>query len=434
MTEPNDSRVGLYIDFDNIVISRYQQLHGRQAFQRDGIRDFDRTSPGADPEIAARLAAATVDFDAIVDFAASFGTIVVNRAYADWSVPVNASYQRQLMSRAVDLTQLFTTTTRGTKNGADIRLAVDVVEDLFRLPDLTHVIIVAGDSDYIALAQKSKRLGRFVVGIGVAGSSSTSLAAACDEFEHYDSLPGIERVPDAQTTRPAAGAAAAGGRQGGSRRRGAAGAAGGASAAPAVSEGPDAAASSETAEALVAPVAPVASDVAAPAKAPARSRRAKSTAQAPAASEPASDAPRASVADPGPVPDDAVPDDAAPVKKAPARSRRVTVPMFSHAEEPDFDDQYGEYPADVADPADEVDPQEVATELLRRALQIGHAKGDADEWLNTGTVKNQMRRMDPSFNEKPLGFRSFSDFLSSRSDIAELEEDGSQRLIRLRSV
>ena len=32
MTEQNDARVGLYIDFDNIVISRYQQLHGRNAF------------------------------------------------------------------------------------------------------------------------------------------------------------------------------------------------------------------------------------------------------------------------------------------------------------------------------------------------------------------------------------------------------------------
>jgi hypothetical protein len=77
------------------------------------------------------------------------------------------------------------------------------------------------------------------------------------------------------------------------------------------------------------------------------------------------------------------------------------------------------------------DAQTVATELLVRALQIGHAKGDADEWLNTGSVKNQMRRMDPSFNEKPLGFRSFTDFLASRDDVAELAEDGQQRLIRL---
>ncbi|TFC93088.1 MULTISPECIES: NYN domain-containing protein [Cryobacterium] len=335
MTEPNDARVGLYIDFDNIVISRYQQLHGRNAFQRDGIRNFDRSIADADPVIAARLNAATVDFNAIIDFAASFGTLVVNRAYADWSVPVNASYQRQLMSRAVDLTQLFTTTTRGTKNGADIRLAVDVVEDLFRLPDLTHVIIIAGDSDYIALAQKSKRLGRFVVGIGVAGSTSTSLAAACDEFEDYDSLPGIAKVT------PSAPAVAATVDKHPSGRK---------AAAPAVAD-----------------------------------------------------------AQPEPTP-------------MPARNLTM-VPMFSHTEESPFDEP---------EPADDIDPQTIATELLVRALQIGHAKGDDDEWLNTGSVKNQMRRMDPSFNEKPLGFRSFTDFLSSRSGVAELQEDGPHRLIRLR--
>ena len=335
MTEPNDARVGLYIDFDNIVISRYQQLHGRNAFQRDGIRNFDRSSSDADPVVATRLNAATVDFNAIIDFAASFGTLVVNRAYADWSVPVNASYQRQLMSRAVDLTQLFTTTTRGTKNGADIRLAVDVVEDLFRLPDLTHVIIIAGDSDYIALAQKSKRLGRFVVGIGVAGSTSTSLAAACDEFEDYDSLPGIAKVT------PSAPAAAA------------------------------------TAE-----------------KQPSGRKSAE---------------PVVVVAQP---------------ETTPITARNMTmVPMFSHTEDSPFDEP---------EPAEDIDPQTIATELLVRALQIGHAKGDDDEWLNTGSVKNQMRRMDPSFNEKPLGFRSFTDFLSSRSDVAELQEDGPHRLIRLR--
>jgi len=331
MTESNDGRVGLYIDFDNIVISRYQQLHGRNAFQRDGIRDFDKSSRDADPEVAARLAAATVDFNAIIDFAASFGALVVNRAYADWSVPVNANYQRQLMSRAVDLTQLFTATTRGTKNGADIRLAVDVVEDLFRLPDLTHVIIVAGDSDYIALAQKSKRLGRFVVGIGVAGSTSTSLAAACDEFEDYDSLPGIVKV---------------------------------------TATAPPAAATAE----------------------PKSGKKASETA------------------------------DAQPKAAASSARRFSTNPMFSHTEDSQFDEP---------EPADNIDPQTIATELLVRALQIGHAKGDADEWLNTGTVKNQMRRMDPSFNEKQLGYRSFTDFLSSRSDQAELKEDGPQRLIRL---
>ena len=103
---------------------------------------------------------------------------------------MNADYRGQLVSRAVDLVQLFPTAAYA-KNGADIRLAVDAVEDMFRLPDLTHVVIVAGDSDYIPLAQRCKRLGRYVVGVGVAGSTSRALAAACDEFVIYDALPGI---------------------------------------------------------------------------------------------------------------------------------------------------------------------------------------------------------------------------------------------------
>ena len=73
---------------------------------------------------------------------------MLTRAYADWSADVNAEYRGQLVGRAVDLVQLFPAAAYA-KNGADIRLAVDAVEDMFRLPDLTHVVIVAGDSDYM---------------------------------------------------------------------------------------------------------------------------------------------------------------------------------------------------------------------------------------------------------------------------------------------
>ena len=46
-------------------------------------------------------------------------------------------------------------------------------------------------------------------------------------------------------------------------------------------------------------------------------------------------------------------------------------------------------------------------------------------------MKSQMRRMDPSFSEKALGYRSFSDFVKSREGIAELDETSTARLIRL---
>lgn len=347
MAELLNSRVAVYLDFDNIVISWYDRVHGRNAYGKDRQRITENPN---DPEVTERLTQATIDVGAIIDYASSFGPLVLTRAYADWSSPVNAIYRSQLVARAVDLVQLFPAAAYA-KNGADIRLAVDAVEDMFRLPDLTHVMIVAGDSDYVPLAQRCKRLGRYVIGVGVAGSTAKSLAAACDEFEAYDSLPGIARQ------KPAAK--------------------------PAVK--------TETkAEAK-------------PAKAAADAAPAKTTPKAKAA------APKTA----------ATPDATA---KAPATKKSSAAASSTGA-------------SDKAKASAAVtDAQAEATNVLERALLLGHDKGEGDDWLHLSAVKTQMRRMDPSFSEKALGYRSFSDFAKSREDIVELEETGHERLIRLREI
>jgi hypothetical protein len=340
------TRVAVYLDFDNIVISRYDQVHGRSQFSRD--RDRARAAEGADRSLPAetveRLRQATVDVGAIIDFASSFGTLVLTRAYADWSNPVNADYRGQLVSRAVDLVQLFPAAAYA-KNGADIRLAVDAVEDMFRLPDLTHVMIVAGDSDYIALAQRCRRLGRYVVGVGVAGSTSRALTAACDEFVTYDALPGVlpvvvpegQRAADVKATKATKATRAAKSDQ--------------AAEAP---DGRDGAGAADVVEVAAAP----------------KGRRRRSAA-------------------------------APPVERVP---------------EPE-----------ELDPEDAMDE---AGHLLERALRLGHEKDDAD-WLHSSAVKSQMKRMDPSFSERALGYRSFSDFLKSLPEVAELDETSTARLVRL---
>ena len=181
-------RVAVYIDFDNVVISRYDNVHGDGAWRRDQARDHRRSLTSNDP-VDVKLAEGEIDISAIIDYAASFGTVALARAYADWSVPANAAYKTPLVNRSIDLVQLFTTS--GLKNGADIRLAVDAVEDLVQHADISHVVFVAGDSDYVPLAQRCKRLGRYVVGIGVAGSTSSALVSACNEFIDYADLPGV---------------------------------------------------------------------------------------------------------------------------------------------------------------------------------------------------------------------------------------------------
>ncbi|MEV8134745.1 NYN domain-containing protein [Microbacterium aurantiacum] len=276
------ARVAVYLDFDNIVMSWYDRVHGRNAYSRDRQKI---AADATDPEIAERLTAATIDVGAIIDYATSFGTLVTTRAYADWSAPVNAEYRSQLVARAVDLVQLFPAAAYA-KNGADIRLAVDAVEDMFRLPDLTHVVIVAGDSDYVPLAQRCKRLGRFVVGVGVAGSTAKSLAAACDQFDSYDALPGVAVPASAEKE-----------------------------------------------------------------STPTRRRGRK------AASDPTAD-------------------------------------------------------------------------LLERALRLESDKEDA-EWQHASAVKSLIKRLDPSFSEKALGHKSFSEFLKAHPAVAETDEAENIVLVRL---
>lgn len=299
MADTSTTGVAVYIDFDNIVISRYDQVHGKGQFHRDKPTQLDD----------GRGTSSNVDLHAILDFASSYGTVVLTRAYADWSVPINSAYRKQLVDRAVDLVQLFAAS--GTKNGADIRLAVDAVEDVSRMPNVTHVLIVAGDSDFIPLAQRLKRLGRYVVAVGVAGATSRSLAAACDELVTYDNLPGITLTVAESTPEP----------------------------------------------------------------------------------EPEAD----------PV------TDAEPRKST---ARKSTSAKKAASNEPD--------------------PRDVASRLLERALRLGHEKDEDAVWLHLAEVKNQMRRMDPSFNEKELGFKTFSEFIKSRKSIAELDESTQVRMIRLK--
>ena len=62
-------------------------------------------------------------------------------------------------------------------------------------------------------------------------------------------------------------------------------------------------------------------------------------------------------------------------------------------------------------------------------MRLGHEKDDAD-WLHSSSVKSQMKRMDPSFSEKTLGFRSFSDFLKSRDELVDLDDSTTALLLR----
>jgi hypothetical protein len=187
----DDPQVAVYLDFDNIVISRYDELHGQGAFKKDKARDLPK-----DADVRRRLTEAHLDIGAIMDYAASFGSVAITRAYADWAIAINGSYDKDLMRSSVDLVQMFPLTS--SKNGADIRLAIDVIDDLSRYPHISHVLVVAGDSDYISLAQRCRRLGRKVIGVGAARSVGRYWELACDEFRYYGNLLTVTSTEEAK--------------------------------------------------------------------------------------------------------------------------------------------------------------------------------------------------------------------------------------------
>lgn len=157
-SQPQENQIAVFIDFENIAL---------------GVES--RSGRGA-----------KIDFARIFNRLNIIGRVVIKRAYADFSR--FTQYREQLMSHAISCIHMFSLKPNAAKNGADIRIAVDVMEALFAYPNLTHIAIISGDSDFTPVVQKVREQGRYVIGIGVRGSVSRYLIQSCNEFIYYGTL------------------------------------------------------------------------------------------------------------------------------------------------------------------------------------------------------------------------------------------------------
>jgi hypothetical protein len=170
--------VALYWDFEN--------LHASLVEERDGAGAY------AKPDGRFRVQEPLVDVRAIVALAAGLGPLAINRAYANWQYL--GRYRDALLQGAIDLVQMFPPGA-AAKNGADIRLCLDAVEDVGRLAHVGTVVVVSGDSDFMPLAQKLKAAGIALAGVGARASTNRHWAASCDAFHYYDTLVAPSPVP-----------------------------------------------------------------------------------------------------------------------------------------------------------------------------------------------------------------------------------------------
>lgn len=184
-SESSSNIVAVYFDFENLHAALYE-------------RDWGGSKSYGDNRYTQQDV--LVNIKAIMDYARSIGDIAIKRAYNNWQW--FSRYREMFNNAGLDLIQIYPKGTRA-KNGADIRLALDALEDVLRYPRITHIIIVSSDSDFVSLAQKLKQSGVSVIGIGVQQATNTFWAQSCDEFKYYDALLGL--AEDVQSATEAGG-------------------------------------------------------------------------------------------------------------------------------------------------------------------------------------------------------------------------------------
>lgn len=162
--------VALYWDFENLHAS---------------LCEARQEGAYSKPDNRFKVQEPLVDVQVVAGLAAELGPLVLHRAYCNWQY--FGRYRDALMQHAVDLVQLFPPG-GAAKNGADIRLCLDAMEDIARAPHIGTVVIVSGDSDYVPLAQKVRAAGRRIVGVGLRAATNRHWAASCDAFHYYDTL------------------------------------------------------------------------------------------------------------------------------------------------------------------------------------------------------------------------------------------------------
>ncbi len=180
----NQDSVALYWDFENLHAGLLDQAQGQGTYLGSRFKPQE----------------VVVDVVAIAEFALSLGPVAINRAFANW-ISFNR-YRVPLLQAAVELIQVFPPGANA-KNGADIKLCLDVMDDMARFPHISTIIVVGGDSDYMPLSYKVKAAGRQLVGIGSQGNTNPHWARSCHQFHFYDSLVAKEAVAPASSDTPA---------------------------------------------------------------------------------------------------------------------------------------------------------------------------------------------------------------------------------------
>ena len=133
----------------------------------------------------ARDTGKTFDINLVLERLVEKGKIIVRKAYCDWTR--YADYKRPFHEAGIELIEIPQKRYSG-KNSADIRMVVDAMDLSYSKEHLDTFVLLSGDSDFSPLVSKLKENNKYVIAVGVKGSTSKILIDACDEFIYYEDI------------------------------------------------------------------------------------------------------------------------------------------------------------------------------------------------------------------------------------------------------
>jgi uncharacterized LabA/DUF88 family protein len=161
--------------------------------------DFDNIEIGVKSTLNAQF-----DIGVVLEALKERGEVVSKTAYGDWTRA--GDYSRSLTQHATKLVQR-NLTPGGDKNGADINLALDALEMAFTHAHINAYVIVGGDSDFISLVEKLKQYDKQVFIVGGRAFTSVVMQRNCHEFIAYENLTSGRRGDRGRPSGPAPGQA-----------------------------------------------------------------------------------------------------------------------------------------------------------------------------------------------------------------------------------
>lgn len=122
--------------------------------------------------------------DKIIGELTSIGTVVIRKAYGDWSSEVLKGYKDILNQFAIEPVQHFAYT-KG-KNSTDGAMIIDAMDILYT-KDIDCFCLATSDCDFTRLATRIRAEGKTVIGMGRQQTVSAFINA-CSEFKYVDVL------------------------------------------------------------------------------------------------------------------------------------------------------------------------------------------------------------------------------------------------------